>query len=204
MSLREGLTGTLTHPTPEALWRLRADLLEAGVTPGARVWRVLEEYQRFLQSVLTGSTSRHYSELASKLDIGSITGVVVDRFFEAKDARSLARSLLSGFLSEGLMVLATRQHVRAWEESLGAVCSCASWFLYQELWDWSQEKNPELASEERRRMLDRLFMPLCSKEAAGPSKAVLIGALFQLLLLSRTLDELTRTQQPLLPDPMPS
>jgi hypothetical protein len=204
MSLREGLTGTLTHPTPETLWRLRAELLEAGVAPGARVWRVIEEYQRFLQSVLTGSSSRHYSDLASKLDIGSITGVVVDRFFEAKDARNLARSLLSGFLSEGLMVLATRQHVRAWEESLGAVCSCASWFLYRELWDWSQEKNPGLATGERRRMLDKLFTPLCSREAAGPSKAVLIGSLFQLLLLSHTLDELDRTRQQPPPGPTPA
>ncbi len=190
MSVRETLAATLTHPTPAALWRLRADLLEAGVSPGSRVWRLIEEYQRFLQSLQTGSASRHYSDLASKLDIGSITGVVVDRFFESTDAKSLARSLLTGFLSEGLMVLATRQHVHAWEESLGAVCSGASWFLYQELWQWSQEKNPELAAGERRRMLDGLFQPLCSGEAGGASKAVLIGSLFQLLLLSYMADEL--------------
>jgi len=193
MSLREGLARTLTHPTPEAVWNLRAGLLEAGVPPGARLWRVIEEYQQFLQHILTGAASRHYSDLASKLDIGSITGVVVDRFFESKDARSLARSMLSGVLSEGLMVLATRQHVRAWEESLGAVCSGASWFLYEELWRWSQEKNPELTAGQRRLMLDKLFQPLCSKQGDGPSKAILIGSLFQLLLLSHILDEIGGT-----------
>jgi hypothetical protein len=192
MSLQTGLADTLTHPTPESLWRLRADLLEAGVLPGRRIWYVIEEYQQFLQHILTGTASRHYSELASKLDIGSITGVVVDRFLELKDARSLARSLLSGFLSEGLMVLATRQHVKAWEESLSAVCTGASWFLYEELWRWAQEKNPDLPAGERRRMLDNLFNPLCDKESAGTSKAILIGSLFQLLVLSYALDEIAR------------
>jgi hypothetical protein len=192
MALREGLTGTLTHPTPESLWRLRADLLEAGVPPGGPLWRVLAEYQQFLQHIHTGIASRHYSDLASKLDIGSITGVVVDRFFEQKDGRSLARSLLSGFLTEGLMVLATRQHVRAWEESLSSVCTGAAWFLYEELWRWALEKNPELDPVKRRRTLDSLFVPLCSKAGDGPSKAILIGSLFQLLLLSRVLDEMAR------------
>ncbi len=197
MALREGLTGTLTHPTPETLWRLRADLLEAGVQSAEPVWRVLAEYQQFLQHIQTGIASRHYSDLASKLDIGSITGVVVDRLCEPKDGRDLARALLSGFLTEGLMVLATRQHVRAWEESLGAVCTGASWFLYEELWRWAQEKNPELDSQERRRMLDSLFVPLCSKSGDGPSKAILIGSLFQLLLLSRVLDAMAQAPSPI-------
>ncbi len=192
MALREGLTRTLTHPTPETLWQLRADLLEAGVPPEQPVWRIIEEYQQFLQHILTGAASRHYSDLASKLDIGSLTGIVVDRFVESKDAGSLVRSLLSGLLSEGLMVMATRQHVKAWEESLGAVCSGASWFLYEELWRWAEEKKPETPPQERRRMLDGLFQPLCIKDAGGPSKAVLIGALFRLLLLSHTLDEIAR------------
>ncbi len=190
MSLRKGLADALTHPTPEALWGLMGDLLEAGIPAEGRVWRVIEEYQKFLQHILTGAASRHYSDLASKLDIGSITGVVVDRFLESKDARSLARSMLSGILSEGLMVLATRQHVKAWEESLGAVCTGASWFLYEELWYWAQEKKPELPAGERRLMLDNLFRPLCAREGAGASKAVLIGSLFQLLLLSYALDEI--------------
>ena len=198
MTLREGLIGAMTHPAPQALWGLRADLLEAGVPPGGRVWAVIVEYERFLQQILTGTTSRHYSDLASKLDIGSITGLVVDRFLSSKDGRDLTQSLISGLLTEGLMVLATRQHVKAWEESLGAVCTGASWFLYEELWRWAQEKKPELAAGERRRMLDQLFRPLCSTEGAGAVKAVLIGSLFQLLLLSHTLDEIARL--PSLPD----
>jgi hypothetical protein len=106
MRLREALSTTLTHPTPENLWNLRAELLEAGVPPGSRILPVIGQYQLFLEQVRTGTASRHYSELASKLDIGSISGVLLERFLEPESARELTLSLLSGILSEGLMVAA--------------------------------------------------------------------------------------------------
>jgi len=189
MPLREALAKTLTCPTTENLWCLRAELLEAGVPPGARVWAVIGEYQRFLEQVRTSTASRHYSELASKLDIGSISGVVIERFLEPQGARELALSLISGIVSEGLMILATRQHVKAWEEGLGSVCEGAAWFLYEELWRWTQEKKPELDAAERRRLLDLLFKPICATSAGGFSRSVLIGSLFQLLLASSVADE---------------
>jgi hypothetical protein len=195
MPLREALRTTLTHPTPENLWSLRAELLEAGVPTASRIWAVIGQYQLFLEQVRTGAASRHYSELASKLDIGSISGVLLERFLEPETARELTLSLISGILSEGLMVAATRQHVKAWEEGMGSVCAGAAWFLYEELWRWAQEKKPELPAAERRRLLDFLFAPVCSRESAGLSKPVLLGALFQLLLVSGAAEELGRLAQ---------
>jgi len=189
MAIREALKETLGCPTTEGLWRLRAELLEAGVPCSSRVWALIGEYQRFMEQVRTGTTSRHYSDLASKLDIGSISGVILERFLEPQSARQLSFSLISGILSEGLMVLATRQHVRAWEESLGSVCTGAAWFLYEELWRWTQDKKPDLPAAERRRLLDLLFRPICSAVSGGLSRAVVIGTLFQLLLASEVSDE---------------
>ena len=192
IAIREALKETLNLPTTEGLWRLRSELLEAGVPAGSRVWEVVREYQHFLEQVRTGATSRHYSDLASKLDIGSISGVILERFLEPQNARQLAFSLISGILSEGLMVMATRQHVRAWEEGLGSVCTGAAWFLYEELWRWTLEKKPDLPAAERRRLLDLLFKPICSAQSGGFGRAVVIGTLFQLLLVSEVSDEAAR------------
>ena len=196
MSIRETLSRTLTRPTPQDLWCLRAELLEAGAPPDARVLKVIAEFHQFLEQLHTGSASRHYSELASRLDVASISGVILERLLEPQSARELALSLLTGALSEGLMVLATRQHVKAWEEGLGSVCSGAAWFLYEELWRWARESKPELPAAERRRLLDMLFKPLCSAESGGFSRSILIGALFQLLLVGSIADALSRLSPP--------
>ena len=188
MSIREALRDTLSCPTTEGLWRLRAELLETCVPPESRVWAVINEYLRFLEQVRTGTASRHYSDLASKLDVGSISGVILERFLEPQNASQLALSLISGILSEGLMILATRQHVRAWEEGLGSVCTSSAWFLYEEMWRWTQKKKPDLPPAERRRLLDLLFKPICAAESGGFSRAVVIGTLFQLLLVSEVSD----------------
>jgi len=192
MPLVEALSRTLSYPTTENLWRLRAELLESGVPPGGRVWGILGEYQRFLEQVRTSTESRHYSELASKLDIGSISGVVVERFLEPQGARELALSVISGILSEGLMAFATRQHVKAWEAGLASVCAGSAWFLYEEMWHWAQRKKPELSAGERRHLLDTLFAPICSANPGNVSAFRLIGSLFQVLLISEVADETAR------------
>jgi hypothetical protein len=196
MSIREALRDTLSCPTVEGLWRLRAELLESCVPPGSRVWPVIGEYVRFLEQVRTGAASRHYSDLASKLDVGSISGVILERFLEPQSASQLALSAISGILSEGLMVLATRQHVRAWEEGLGSVCTGSAWFLYEEMWRWTQQKKPDLPPAERRRLLDLLFKPICSAQSGGFSRAIVIGTLFQLLLVSEVSDACLAPEPP--------
>lgn len=183
-------------PSEGDLWRLRSELLEAGVPSQARVWTVLDEYHRFLGQIESATTSREYSDLASKLDIGSLSGIVLERLLDPQTARHLGVSLLTGVVSEGLMVLATRQHVKAWEEGLAALYRSAAWFLYAELWHWAEEQKPDLPARERRVLLERLFEPVHSSETAGFDKAVLLGRLFQLLLVSRLSSELGKLPEP--------
>lgn len=181
---RRTLRKVLAAPTAADLWKLRGDLLQAGLDPGSSAWRVLDEFHGFLDRLVTGSASRDLSHLASLLDIGAVGGVVLEELLEAEDPRELGLRLFGGLLSEGLMVLATRQHVRAWEGELGAVLRGAAWFLYGELWCWASALKPELEVAERRRLLDRLLAPALDPGMPGEHRAVLVGRLFQILLVT--------------------
>jgi hypothetical protein len=182
MSIREPLERVLSAPTTADLRDLRAEMLAAAYPDDSRTWTVVDEFYRYLDRLATSTTSREYSELASKLDIGAVGGVVVEQLLEHEGPDDLALRFMTGLLSEGLMVAATRQHVKAWEGELSAVYRAAAWYLYGELWRWTQQRNPRLSGAERRVLLDRLFEPVHSADASGFSKAVLLGLLFQVLL----------------------
>lgn len=190
MPIREAVLKALASPSAGDLWRLRAELLQAGLSSDSRVMAVLREFQSFLDHLATSTSSREYSELASKLDIGAVGGVVLEQMLESKGAEDLAFRLFTGALSEGLMVLATRQHIKAWEGELAAVYRGAGWYLYEELWRWAERKKPELPAGERRALLDGLLAPVRTTDRDGMSKAVLLGLLFQLVLLSYLSEEL--------------
>jgi hypothetical protein len=127
-------------------------------------------------------SSRDFSNLASKLDIAAVSGVILDRLAEASNPPALALDLFSGAISEGLMVLATRQHVRAWEGELSTVHRSAAWILYDELWRWTGERSPGIAPPQRRALLDELMAPILAPDSPGLLKAALICRLFQLLI----------------------
>ena len=185
MSLVGSLALVASEPSPAGLWELRADLLGSGVPPDSPVVRVIGSFHDYLDRISTGVSSRDYSHLASKLDISAISGVILERLAEAEDSEDMAMGILSGALTEGLMVLATRQHVRAWEGELESVHRTAAWTLYEELWRWSTERNPELSPGRRRTLIDALLEPATSRETSGLVKAVVIGRLFQIMVISR-------------------
>ncbi len=114
---------------------------------------------------------------------------MLEQLFESPNAKNLAMRVLTGGLSEGLMVLASRQYVRAQEGELAALFRGVAWTLYHRLWQWTAETNPQLESSERRRLLDRITEPLCDSEAPDAVKAVLAGRLFQVLLVGHLTDE---------------
>jgi hypothetical protein len=190
MSVKEAMVNALASPNVEDLWRLRAELLQAGIPGESRAIELLGRFQHFLDHLSTGTSSREYSELASKLDIGAVGGVVLEQMLESKEGGDLALRLFTGALSEGMMVLATRQHIRAWEGELAAVYREAAWYLYGELWSWAEKKKPDLPAAQRRLLIDHLLAPVRVPEGNGMSKALLIGLLFQMLLLSHLSDEL--------------
>jgi hypothetical protein len=188
MPLRDSLEKVLAAPSAEDLWQLRADLLEQGAEPEGPLWEVLGEFREFLDCRTTLTSSRAYSELASKLDIGAISGVILEQLSEAAQGSALATRLVSGALSEGLMALATRQHVHAWDSELDGVYRRAAWFLHDELWRWTIRRTPDLAAGERRRLLSALLAPVLITDTPVTARSVLLLRLFQIVLLGRLVE----------------
>ena len=188
--VRVALRKVLAAPQVRDLWTVRAELLQAGLAPDSQVWPILSGFQEFLGRLETGSSSRDHSELASKLDIGAVGGIALEQILESETSGDLAQRLLMGLVSEGLMVAATRQHVKAWKGELASVYRSAAWLLYEELWRWTEGQKPDLPADERRRLLDRLFDPLHDSETPEESKTILVVRLFQVLLATRFADEL--------------
>jgi len=188
--VRAALLKVLAAPRASDLWALRAALLESGLAPDSEVWPILGGFREFLERLDTGTSSREYSELASKLDIGAVGGIALEQILESENRGDLAQRLLMGLVSEGLMVAATRQHVKAWKGELASVYRSAAWFLYGNLWRWAEGQKPDLPAGERRILLDQLFAPLHDPDSPDESKTILVGRLFQVLLAARLAEQL--------------
>ena len=185
VDLPSSLGALLREPTAAAVWTLRGDLLAGGLSPDHETFGLLAELHCFLDRIETGSASRDHSEHASMMDIGSLGGVVASDLAEADDAAEMARRLLAGAITEGLAVLATRQHVKAWRGELASVYRETAWCLYDELWSWAARRKPDLDTAERRRLIDQLLAPVRddSGEVGDGAKTVLLCSLFLLLLV---------------------
>jgi hypothetical protein len=196
MPLPPSLVNLLRGPSAAAVWELRGELLANGLSPSARVFELLAEFHRFLDHLETGAASRDYSERASLMDMGSFGAVVAADLLEAEESPELARRLLAGTLTEGLAVLATRQHVKAWRGELASVFRDAAWALYDELWRWAAERKPELAPPERARLIDQLLAPIRDGGVEPTQNALLVCSLFALLIVEAVADEGARHAGP--------
>jgi hypothetical protein len=181
----EALVLLAAMPTPASLRRLQAALLVAGVPAEEPIWPLLDDYYNFLATLAARVTSREFSHFASLLDIGAVGGVTLQNLLLGHDEGKMWQRLLAGGLSEGLMVLASRQYVRAWEGEMAAVYAMAAWRLFRELWQVSAAMRPELDATERRRLVDEMIAPLLAGELDGGRRAALAIRLYQLLLLAR-------------------
>jgi hypothetical protein len=189
MDLPHSLYTVSQKPSPASVWELRGDLLAGGLAENSRVFALLAEYHRFLERLETGAASRGYSERASMMEVGSLSGVVASDLAEAGDAGEWARRLLSAAVTEGLAVLATRQHVRAWRGELASVYRQAAWYLYDELWLWASRRKPDLDSAERRRLLDQLLAPIRGDGIETSARTAIVCSLFLLLVVDRLTEE---------------
>jgi hypothetical protein len=175
-------------PRPDSLRQLQTGLLAAGVGREDPVWPLLDGYYDFLTTLAVRATSREFSHFASLLDIGAVGGVALQNILLAPGEGHGWQRILAGGLSEGLMVLAARQYVRAWEGEMSAVFAAASWHLYRELWQVSAAFQPEMPAAERKRLLDELLAPLLAEGEGGTQRACWATRLYQLLLLLRLRD----------------
>lgn len=185
MLISPALHEVLTRPTPETLWRLRADLLEQGVPGDSRLMATVDEFYRYMNRLVASSTAREYSHIASILDMAAVAGVAVQNLIDQEDGRAWWQRFVVGAVSEGMMVLAARQYVKAWEVEMRSDHNAAAWYLAQEYWQLSVDLQPDLPPAERLKLIEELFGPLTDERVTGSMKAGLIGRLFQILLLAR-------------------
>ncbi len=182
--MNETITAVFTQPSCETLCALQANLLQAGYAPDAPLLGVLDQFFTFLNELSASMSAREYSHLATMFDIGAVGGVAVQNLLETDDPANIWKRVLAGGLSEGLMVLASRQYVKSAEASIISVYRSAGWFIYRELWRLSSQLQPDQDPAQRRQSLDQLLAPVHDDAVPGPFKAALLGRLFQMLLLT--------------------
>jgi len=189
IGLETTLSQVLALPTPDALWNLRADLLTLAdrLPPGRwgeADWtlEIVREFHGYLAELRSKMTAREYSQLASRMDTGSVGMLALQDLVTERE--HLLESLFLGGLSEGLMVLATLQYVKAWEAETALVHDQAIWWLFEGLWRLSKEFRPEMAADERQKLTDALLAPARAEETGPTVKVALLVRLFQVLLIS--------------------
>ncbi len=184
--IQNSLLMALSAPSPTVLWQLRSDLLEANLPHDMPIWNLLDEFHGFLNTLSASTTAHEYSKIATLLDIGAIGFVALEHVIDGNLSPSqLWRRLIAGSAGEGLMVLASRQYVKAFQAETIAVFRSSAWHLYQDLWQISTDTQPDLEVEVRRQVIDQLLAPIHDESVDQMVKVVLIGRLFQLLLVIR-------------------
>ena len=181
--LNELLNRIARQPTTDDLWALRGTLLACtqGQPEAQLAHEIAREFYMYLSELQSKMNARQYNELASLLDIGSVGMLALqDIIFEEKD---LWKNLLLGGIGEGLMVLASRQYVKAWEQELKSVHRRAAWTLYGVLWQMSCEHQPDVAASERQALIEATLAPALDDDTPFESRMLLLLRLFQTLLL---------------------
>lgn len=176
------LAQVMRRADPAALVNLQEALLAAvpagsGRSEALATTAAFHDYLLDLQGKLT---ARQFSEVASWLDIASL-GLVAFENLLSGEVASLP-SLLTGLLAEGAMVAASRQHVKAWEAEARLPHNRAAWYLRDAYWRLSERTQPNLPAAERLARLRAVMTP-ASAAAVSSSQIVLLGQLFQILLL---------------------
>jgi len=184
-NLSDVLQPIMASPTPGALVALQGTLL-ASELEGEAVETALEiagQFHTYLSELQSKITAKQYNEVASRLDIGAVGTVALENIIATKKEEFWKRLLLGG-LGETLMVAASRQYVRAWDAETSLVHTHAAWYLSEALWRASRQMQPDLAPEQRWQGIQALLAPAKAAETPAPAKAVLLGRVFQMLLLT--------------------
>jgi hypothetical protein len=179
----------LTKPSARDLLSMQSVLLswegatDAPLAPGqvATALSVLGDFYCYLVGLESKLEAHAFAELASKMDMGAVGGVVAENMLGAGE--KLLERVLIGGMSEVLMVLASRQYVKAFTRELEAFYQQVTWQLRAHFWRLSAARRPGLARSEREALIDSLFAPVLTDRAPGNAKPLVLGCLFQLLLL---------------------
>ena len=182
--LAQALETVLRQPQPMALVALQeALLLDVAPSPDRdRALDLVHHFYRYQTDLQTMLTARQYSELASWLDVTAVGLVALEEVLRGRAASM--RDLLIATASEGAMVLGSRQYIKSWAVEVGPIHGEAAWTLREALWRLSEETQPDLPPASR---LDavRRTLPESLSQAPNSAQAVVLGRLFQTLLLIR-------------------
>jgi hypothetical protein len=184
-TLQDAIRPILSQPTPEALVALQGALLACGQEDETveRALKVAGHFYDYLSDLQSKIAARDYSEMASRLDIGAVGAVALENVLSA-EKDSFWQKLVLGGLGEGLMVAASRQYIKGWRVETGLVHSHAAWVLTEALWYASREMQPGLSSEQRWQAIQSLLAPAHDPGVPAPEKAMLLGRIFQILLIT--------------------
>ena len=184
-SIRSAMGSVLRRPTPAALVDLQGALMASGLHGPAldNVLEIAGQFFSYLCELNSKGTARDFSELASRLDIGAVGAVALENVVAGGDG-DIWRGALLGLLGEGLMVAASRQYVKAWEVEASQVHTCAAWHLTDAMWRASTEMQPEASPEDRWESIQNLLAPVYAADTPAADKALLLGRIYQVLLLS--------------------
>jgi hypothetical protein len=184
-SLEEVVGQVVRHPTPDALVDLQGAIL-ASSSSGEAMDQALDvagHFYSYLSELESKLSARNFSELASRLDIGAVGTVALESVL-AGQADDLWKRLMMGGLSEMLMVAASRQYVRGWEVETDLVHRQAAWYLTEALWRASSRAQADAPVEARWQAISSLLAPARAADVAPEAKAVLLGRVFQILVLA--------------------
>lgn len=195
-NLQDTLASVLSEPTPHALVELQGALLASGQEGEARdqALEVAGHFYTYLTALQSKITARDYSELASLLDIGAVGMVALENIVHGEEEDFWGRLLMGG-MAEGLMVAASRQYIKGWRAETELVHSQAAWYLSETLWHASCDMQPDLPVDERWQAIQSLLAPAYDADVPASHKAVLLGRVFQLLLLAHLARLLTPFQE---------
>lgn len=189
-TVTEALLGVLSRPQPDDLIVLQEALLAfpAPELEKAKVWQgqALElagQFYTFLVQIQAKTSARSYNELASWLDMGAVGLVAFQRLANREEVG--ISDILTGLLAEGLMVLASRQYVKAWDEEAALIPKQSAWILRQSLWDLSQELQPDLSATARRDTIQQVLASALDSSVKPEVQLVVLGRLYQALLQVR-------------------
>lgn len=181
----------LISPSPEDLWQLQTALLATGGETALHAREVAGEFYSFLRDLESKIASRSASRWGAVLETASVTSVGLQEML-AEQADPLKR-LFASSVTAMLEIGAAVKNVQAWEVESSLVYYDVAWHLYGELWDVSLAARPDLPTDERVAMLDRLLRPIADTEVDDASKSALLVRLFQVALTARVMPLLTAT-----------
>ena len=175
----------VTEPTPAGLWDLQKALLTIGSAEASRARAVARAFHSCLRTLESKSASRTASRWGAILGTAAVGSISLPELRGRQD-RSLAE-LLESVLPAALEIGAAVQTAEAWEVEARLVYDEFAWFLYEELWEMSAARRPDMSADDRRSRIDAVIDPLIDPAVPDADRAALVADMFMSVLAARVL-----------------